>query len=315
MRVCSTTGLAWVPVLCCATLSTSFLAGCATTQPSWEPPAVAASEWSAVTNFQATVTEVERLLSTAGHVPSRLCQEEPVYSNTDFVVGRLLSALPNVRIRDGYVLDYVYCYDWLGGQPVVYARPSGAVRYSTYREYDRSSRGVGEGWLNPQFLAFLEPDGSPESFVQLVTLAMLCEQFYLYWHACYGDERILAERSGVREVLRQWNEAASVEFKEKYDLVLQRLGQERADKWRAKEVARNHPEFPALREPDVSSALSLDPSPRVAVVGGMAIVQLVYATNWGGLIRVEWGVTPSRPHRVIGVKTTTVAHYDCGIMF
>lgn len=128
--------------------------------------------------------------------PEHLQQENAVKTGDDFDVSTYFNVLDHLAMQEGYTLDYVYAYEFLGGRPILYARPSGQEPYQTLTDFTSA-----EGDRQASYLDRVVIDGTPEGYFQFAALDIMGEQFYLVWHANYNDARILCDSSDVTNVL------------------------------------------------------------------------------------------------------------------
>jgi hypothetical protein len=127
--------------------------------------------------------------------PEHLLVENAQRDGSEFDPNLYFTALKHLSMAPGYVLDYVYHYDGMGGRPVLYARPEGLALYRTYEEYAASSL-VDDSYLNAVIA-----DGTPESYFELVMLSIMGNQFYLDWHANYNDTSIVCDSEALEALL------------------------------------------------------------------------------------------------------------------
>ena len=128
--------------------------------------------------------------------PDHLQQENAVKTADDFDVSTYFDVLDHLSMQEGYTLDYVYTYEFLGGRPVLYTRPSEQAPYQTLTDFPRVEDGSQSSYLDRVVI-----DGTPEGYFQFVALDVMGEQFYLVWHANYNDTRILCDSTDVEAVL------------------------------------------------------------------------------------------------------------------
>jgi hypothetical protein len=128
--------------------------------------------------------------------PDHLQQENAVKTGDDFDVSTYFDVLDHLAMQDGYTLDYVYAYEFIGGRPVLYARPSDQPPYQALTDVPRVDDGSQSSYLDRVVI-----DGTPEGYFQFVALDVMGEQFYLVWHANYNDTRILCDSADVKDVL------------------------------------------------------------------------------------------------------------------
>lgn len=120
-----------------------------------------------------------------------------------FDVSSYFSVLSHLSMKDGYVLDYVYYYDWMGGLPVLYTREDTAEAYTYFRDYIEAIGDVDPTTLYYGYLNEVHADSTGQGFFEWVVLRIMGDQFYLYWHAAYHDERIICAKSGLEAVIEK----------------------------------------------------------------------------------------------------------------
>jgi hypothetical protein len=207
--------------------------------------------------------------------PEHLQQENAVKTADDFDVNEYFSVLDHLAMQEGYTLDYVYAYEFLGGRPILYARPSEQEPYQALADFPRVEGDSQSGYLDRVVI-----DDTPEGYLQFVALDVMGEQFYLVWHANYNDYRILCDSTDVEDILDSDNE----------------FGQPIPD-----DVA--------------AQARQLDVEPVVELGEDTAQVQVVVFTKWGGFLRVTFTISRDFPRRVFDAEAETLVAYDCGVMF
>ena len=129
----------------------------------------------------------------------------------DFDVNRILIVLDLVHLEPGYVLDYIYLVDHLGGQPFLYAQPVDGTRVTSKGEY--SERFQVE---MPDLLLGAEPtddDSRPYldhmafektdlGFLQFAVFCMTARRFQLCWHSHYNNRIYILDDEERSERLR-----------------------------------------------------------------------------------------------------------------
>jgi hypothetical protein len=133
------------------------------------------------------------LLSPYGF-PDYFQQENPLKQGGEFDVMSYFEVLDHLSLEPGYVLDYVYHFDGMGGYPFIYARLADQPAYATEAELNLH-QDVASEWLN-----YVRVDDTPESYFQYLALALYGSQFYLFWHAGYDDSRVVCDRSDVHRI-------------------------------------------------------------------------------------------------------------------
>lgn len=128
-----------------------------------------------------TVWAVAKLISSEANFPENY--EDRLNAGKkpgDFDPNRFFFVLKHLSMEPGFVLDYVYAYDYAGGYPLLYALRSGAQPIG-------SSVSPEEARPAPDPFLHVRTDGTPEGFFELTVLRIMGEQFYLFWHANYND--------------------------------------------------------------------------------------------------------------------------------
>lgn len=227
---------------------------------------------------QNTVDAFSSLLQNYTSVPEHLQQKDAVKTGEEFDVNEYFSVLKHLSMQPGYVLDYVYLYQGIGGEPILYARQKDQPPYRTYSDYMNS---IGESSKSPwDYMASIRVDDTPEGFFQLIVLGIMGTQFYQYWHAGYNDHRIICDRAGLEAILVEPDE-----FGQKIPLLVR------------------------------ARALLLKVEPTIEFSDDSVTVQVVVFTKWGGFLRQSYTLNRDFPHTIIQEKTETLVAYDCGVRF
>lgn len=208
--------------------------------------------------------------------PEHFKSGDAARTGDEFDVSQYFTVLQHLSMEPGYVLDYVYQRDPLGGFPVLYARKAEEPFYRTVAEYNEATR---RGAAGP-YLDHIQVDGTPESFFQLVVLSIMGNQFYLQWHANYNDARIICTREALEALLSQ-----PTMFNKELPANVQR------------------------------AARKLDVTPVVEMGEDTVTVRVVIFTNWGGFIRRSYTISRQFPHRILAKEDETLVEYQCGVMF
>lgn len=236
--------------------------------------------------FQTTVNAM--LALTQGlETPEHFRAGDSVKREGDFDVNAYFTVLKHLSVQPGYVLDYVYLADFLGGKPLIYARPQEQSPYTTYFEYIDAVGGATQRSYEylDQSVAYLEHiqiDDTAAGYFEFVTLYIHGDHFYLDWHGNYSDETIVCNKEGAASVL-----AAT-------DAVL----------YSSKVPAQ-------IRQ----RAMKLDFTPRVTFTKEKATVRVVTFTKWGGFAEIKYTITREFPHHIVDWEVNTLLEYDCGIVF
>lgn len=208
--------------------------------------------------------------------PEHFRSGDAARTGDEFDVAQYFTVLQHLSMEPGYVLDYVYHMDGMGGFPILYARKADEPAYRTEAEYtEASERGAAGSYLD-----HIQVDGTPEGFFQLVVLRIMGGQFYLYWHAGYNDAQIICTRDALEALLSQ-----PTMFGEELPGNVQR------------------------------AARKLDVAPVVEMGADTVTVRVVIFTNWGGFIRCSYTISRAFPHRILAEEEETLVEYNCGVMF
>jgi hypothetical protein len=208
-------------------------------------------------------------------IPANFQTSDPVKKGGEFDVMQYFSVLDRLSMQPGYVLDYAYHFDGMGGFPRLYARQIGQAPYAT--EADLSAAGDTPGYLD-----FVQTDDSPESYFQLALLSLMGSQFYLYWHADYNESQIVCSKADVSEIVASLNGDFG---------------------------------YPILFVSRIRAALLKDVGPEVNVGDQTAEVRLATFSRWGGFYQQIFTISRFMPHTILDVQEKNLVPYDCGVMF
>lgn len=223
-----------------------------------------------------TITAVSELRSGL-KIPKYFGQENPAKQGGEFDPNRYFDAFTHLRMQDGYVLDFVYHQDGLGGFPLLYARPVEQAPYATEADYRASTTDQAD------YLSFILPQDSPEGYFEYAAFATLANQFYLDWHANYNDWQVLCGQDDIEAIIQSLNS----------------------------EDAFGIP----MTATQKRQARAIDsPQPSVELTNETAIVKLLVFTKWGGFYRRTLTI-PRADHSIVDEQDEPLVEYDCGIMF
>ena len=226
--------------------------------------------------------------------PEHLLDENLIKQSSDFDPNQYFSVLRHLSMESGYKLDFLYFGDELGGLPLVYARTSGSAPFESYEEFlgsygEEISGERSYGWLNHSydFLEKVRIDQSPESYFEFVSLALLGDQFYLFWHGLYNDIRILCEPVDLEGVVADVDELLSVPLGEPFE-----FSQEVQDKINM-----------------------IDFTPVVLVGEDTISIRFVTFTKWGGFVEYIYVMDKDDPVELLDVQFNSLVEWDCGVNF
>jgi len=221
-------------------------------------------------------------------LPDHLTGENPTREDTDFDPNQYFQILSHLSLTPGYVLDYIYFGDELGGKPLLYARKTNAKPFLTYddllKSYGEELSGERSySQLNHAFdyLEKIQIDKSLESYYQFIVLASLGDQFYLFWHGLYNDVKIMCDSSDLKLI---YEDMKDFEIELPIDI--------------ANEMER------------------IDFNPVVAEDKVTVSVRFVTFTKWGGFFENVYILDKEKmPLELVDVQWHPIIEYDCGIAF
>jgi hypothetical protein len=144
--------------------------------------------------MQATIDAVNAL--RPGRIPDYLVTNNATKNGTEFDVNSYFTALKHLSMEPGFVLDYVYRYDGMGGQPSLYVRKVEQKPFNNYSEYLLWATGE-----NKDYNAKIRIDGTEAGYFEFALFQVIGSQFYLVWHANYNDTRIVCSKNGLQQIL------------------------------------------------------------------------------------------------------------------
>jgi hypothetical protein len=230
------------------------------------------------TTWQATADGVVALHKDLVF-PRYLSKEDAVKQGDEFDVNRYFSVLTHLSMQPGYVLDYIYHYDGMGGFPLLYARPTDQAPYNTESEFTRAMQLAAIEKTNEQYLPYLVVEDTSEGYYEYVVFRVMAAQFYLFWHAAYNDRQIVADGNALNRVLTQKRTGYAI------------------------------PITASLQ------ARLLDLTPIVTLDSETVKVQVITFSAWQGFVQEIWTIDRRNLHNLISVDSRILVPYNCGIMF
>jgi hypothetical protein len=207
--------------------------------------------------------------------PANFQVENPVKTGTEFDVMQYFTILDHLSMQPGYLLDYVYHFDGMGGYPFLYARPASQPPYATEADLPAGSTGT-------EYLQYVRIDDTSEGYFQFVLLSLMGSQFYLFWHADYNDSQIVCDRTGVGRIISSLNGDFG---------------------YRISIASR------------VRAFLLNDVSPTVVISDETVKVQFVTFTRWGGFFQQTYTLSRTMPLTIQDMEKKNLVPYECGVMF
>jgi hypothetical protein len=248
-----------------------FLLAACRQAPAQDSPAMASQTISACgENLKAM-----QALTGGLELPASFRTKNPVKNGGEFDVMQYFTVLDHLSMQPGYVMDYIYHYDGLGGYPRLYAHPVDQAPFVTEAELDA-------GGDKPNYLDFVQTDDSPEGYFQYVLLAIMGNQFYLDWHANYNDSQLICDKTAVLAAVTRTDQG----FGKPMPL-----------------TARLQAVFLQYVEP-----LALKGDQTVEI-------RIITFSLWGGFYRQTYTLQRHFPHAILNTQKQNLVPYDCGVMF
>lgn len=141
----------------------------------------------------AAFAALSPLYQDMGIIPEHFRVENPVENGTEFDPNLFIDALTHLSMEPGYVLDYVYTYDGMGGYPTLFARPVDSAPYLSWTDVPEDAE---------DYLDHVQVDDTPEGYLQYVLFSQVAEQFYLYWHSGYNDSGAVCNSGDVKTIIK-----------------------------------------------------------------------------------------------------------------
>jgi hypothetical protein len=204
--------------------------------------------------------------------PDYFMDEKAVERGGEFDPMLYFTVLDHLSMEDGYVMDFVYTYDFMGGFPTLLARPETEAPYLSWEDVPADPLPA---------LDHVRTDGTAAGYMQYVLLAIMGEQFYLYWHAGYSDAQVICNQAALETLL-----AGTTEFSE---------------------------ELPADVQRKARGIENLEP--QVEIGDTTVQVRVVIFTKWGGFYRLTFTINREFPNTIQSTQDEQLVPYDCGIMF
>ena len=268
-------------------LLTAMLLGCSTPTPIPTP-----APMPAPATLQNTVDAIA--LNRDLYIPKNLdpqwsdMSQDPVKTGEEFDVNEYFSVLTHLSMQQGYVLDYVYFFGGIGGEPVIYAREIDQAPYLTYSAYKDAGGDIDIPLRRSQRRAmeYIQVDGTAEGFFELIVFLIMGNQFYRYWHANYNDTIIICDYTGLEKVLAGMEAAVDMSGK--------------------------HFSWPSGVK---RKARKLDLQPVIEFKNDTVVVEVVTFTRWGGFIQKSYTISRDFPHSILEEKSKTLVKYEIDIVF
>lgn len=252
--------------------------------------ATTTSDTNAVRSAQTTVDALAAA-QPSGKIPAHFITDTGDFPRQegDFDVNAYFGVLSHLSVEPGWTIDYLYRMDGMGGHPFIYARPTDRAPYASFEEYVAASGGTTDVEADTDddhardYLSHIRTDDTRDGYLELATLLIMGEQFYLYWHAGYNDARIVADQATLESLISAGGDS---------------------------------PDGSLLPDDVAKGARKLDLTPTVAFPdSSTATVRVVTFSLWSGFSEAVYTFSRQYPHEILGEGETTLIEYDCGVRF
>lgn len=246
--------------------------------------------------FQAWINQIKSYQKKA----PELFNENVKKSDSEFKIDHYFDILDNLELEPGWLVDYLYLQQRLGGEPLIIAFPES--KKTEYQKIinkindntldsspqDNDSENIIETFLNyddvDNYLDHLILDGSEESYFQFVILAKLGTQFALFWHALYNDGEFICTPEAAEKIIK-------------------RIGLE------AEDISSIDNQL--FDQQTIEEVKKINFEPQINIKEDKAVVKLVFFTKWGGFIRAKYIAKTTFPHKIIEKETENLVEYSC----
>jgi hypothetical protein len=233
---------------------------------------------------------LQQNLWTPDHLTPYGSDGDPVLQEGDFDVSKYLDELQYLSVEEGHVLEYVYYLDGMGGFPILYVRKKTSKPFVTFSQWKDASCSTTSC---KNYLDDIVIDDTPEGYVQFVTLAIMGDQFYLWWHAAYNDYQLIWDQNKMEEILETLPKAGE-------DGALDDLF------W------INEAEAETLRGMDLAPTILYNKANP-----GIVRVRVVVFTKWGGFIRRTYKIKRNKGSgaRIMNIQEKVLVEYSVNYVF
>lgn len=159
------------------------------------------------------LNKLNKVKGSIGDIPEEFLNS-PIanpHDVTSFDLKNFLEAFDLVSIRHDYVLDYVYAYNYQGGEPFIYAREINELPLSSPDEYYEKFSIPRQVYLLGEeptykdslpYLKYLQFENSPIGCFQFALFCMTVRRFYLFWHSNYNSRNYLLRKERLDQFIQ-----------------------------------------------------------------------------------------------------------------
>ncbi|OPZ03570.1 MAG: hypothetical protein BWZ10_03300 [candidate division BRC1 bacterium ADurb.BinA364] len=241
----------------------------------------------------------------------------------DFDANDFFKAYRRLRMDDGYTLDYVYRYEFAGGEPVLFARKKDEKAPETHAEFLAWAllRRLNDEKAHAQYAGMAEKAAKAESEIdrhaalealrsaaaQAAPAAGDPEEEWIEHVRCDGTPEGWQELGALYVTAKQfylfwhaaYNDRMLIASREALEQAIERIGEGAAP-------------FPPE---SAGKARALNCDATVETKDGKTTVSFLTFTNWGGFQRLTLTFASEFPHKLLDSEIEPLVEYDCGILF
>lgn len=258
-------------------------------------------------------------------------------SKGDFNASQYFDVFKHLSMEKGYTLEYVYYFQSLGGEPVLYARNANIPPYKTYHEYQKNAEPlttvVIERKINPKMQnamkAMVKKDkkrlkkagwtDEELDFLGNVSEIKIRWPNYLKHVKTDGTKQSYLEFIALFLLGEQfylfwhacYNDKVIACCKQQAVDIMKKAGMDLKDD----SVNGEIPIISLFGKVTPKAIAKLDVTPRVSIKEKEVTISLVTFSNWGGFTRETYTLTKAAPHKLINLKTKKLIDYHCGVSF
>lgn len=147
--------------------------------------------------------------SGIGNIPEEFLNGTTANPNniSAFRVNDFLKVFDKIRIRQNFILDYVYNFDGRdGGEPLIYAREKDSLPIESPNQYYKKFLIQRPDMLlgnepnsedSTPYLSHLEFENTPMGYFEFSIFCMTIRRFYLFWHSNYNARNYILTKSDL----------------------------------------------------------------------------------------------------------------------
>jgi hypothetical protein len=244
--------------------------------------------------YQNTVNALLALIDNL-KIPEHFLKMSPIRTRNEFDVNDYFSVLDRLSMEPGYVLDYVYSFLAIQGNPIIYARKVDEPPYPSSREYlaergkdlflrSKTTRNVlwDKGEAYDRFLEYLnhiQIDDTSQGFFQFIVFRMMVNNFYLYGESKCLEQVVIADSSKLDALFNaSWVQRLSLENQQK-----------------AKRLSKT-----------LSKTLPAEPT--IEFQGETVVVKIIFFGGMDDIIQGSYTISRHFPHKITTVEEKKIFH-------